>query len=229
MAGGKLFAEDVGGADWHFDHPQRVWVRQWNPGSHEAGPCVLSKGATIWALGLKSGIHQPKIPRRIRRADEILGSFISPIGKISEDHRIFENRDSRLAFVLARASISRTTSCTSTTPAAARRALQQRSTQMGRQPRADGFVCDGWEVKPRRRGTSGDKGLIIGSRKEREQTISPLSYSEPTSKPCRTHLTSIQSSVAFSGAGRSNVTVKPSAVFSETARLQSHDCSIKTA
>lgn len=47
MAGGQLFGEDIAGADWHFDHPQSVWVRQWNPESHASGPCIHSKGATL--------------------------------------------------------------------------------------------------------------------------------------------------------------------------------------
>ena len=98
-AGGKLFAEDVGGADWHFDHPQRVWVRQWNPESHEAGPCIHSQGATIWALGFKTEYTSQKFLAESGAQTEILGSFIYPIGKIPEDRPIFENRDSRMALV----------------------------------------------------------------------------------------------------------------------------------
>jgi len=41
--------------------------------------------------------------------------------------------------------------------------------------------------------------------------------------------TIIQSSRAPRGAGRSNWTVKPLAIFSDTARLVSQDCSTKTA
>ena len=98
-AGGRLFAEDVGGADWHFDHPQRVWVRQWNPESHEAGPCIHSRGATIWALGFKTEYTSQKFLAESGAQTEILGSFIYPIGKIPEDRPIFENRNSRMALV----------------------------------------------------------------------------------------------------------------------------------
>jgi hypothetical protein len=99
QAGGRLFAEDVGGADWHFDHPQHVWVRQWNPESHAAGPCVHSRGATIWALGFKTEYESQKLLAEAGATTEILGSFIYPIGKIPADRPIFENRDSRMALV----------------------------------------------------------------------------------------------------------------------------------
>lgn len=99
VAGGKLFAEDIGGADWHFDHPQRVWVRQWNPESHAAGPCIHSVGATIWCLGFKTEYESQKLLAEKGAATEILGSFIYPLGKIPEDRPIFENRDSQIALV----------------------------------------------------------------------------------------------------------------------------------
>ena len=97
--GGKLFAEDVGGADWHFDHPQRVWVRQWNPESHAAGPCIHSRGATIWALGFKTEYESQKLLAEAGAATEILGAFIYPLGKIPADRPVFENRNSRIALV----------------------------------------------------------------------------------------------------------------------------------
>lgn len=97
--GGKLFAEDVGGADWHFDHPQRVWVRQWNPESHAAGPCIHSRGATIWALGFKTEYESQKLLAEAGASTEILGAFLYPIGEIPEDRPLFENRDSRMALV----------------------------------------------------------------------------------------------------------------------------------
>jgi hypothetical protein len=98
-SGGRLFAEDVGGADWHFDHPQRVWVRQWNPESHAAGPCILSRGATLWSLGFKTEYESQKVLAENGARTEILGSFIYPIGKIPSDRPIFENRDSAMSLV----------------------------------------------------------------------------------------------------------------------------------
>ena len=98
-AGGRLFAEDIGGADWHFNHPQTVWVRQWNPESHAAGPCIYSRGTTIWALGFKTEYESQKLLAEQGAATEILGAFIYPLGKIPADRPIFENRDSRLSVV----------------------------------------------------------------------------------------------------------------------------------
>ncbi|MDX1947715.1 MAG: glycosyl hydrolase family 28-related protein [Pirellulaceae bacterium] len=99
QAGGKLFAEDIGGADWHFDHPQQVWVRQWNPESHAAGPCIHSRGATIWSLGFKTEYESQKLLAEAGASTEILGSFIYPLGKIPPERPIFENRDSRIALI----------------------------------------------------------------------------------------------------------------------------------
>lgn len=98
-SGGKLFAEDVGGADWHFDHPQSVWVRQWNPESHAAGPCIHSRGATIWSLGFKTEYESQKLLAEAGAKTEILGAFIYPIGKIPEERPVFENRDSQLSLI----------------------------------------------------------------------------------------------------------------------------------
>lgn len=99
LAGGRLFAEDVGGADWHFDHPQKVWVRQWNPESHESGPCIHSRGASIWCLGFKTEYESQKLLAEAGASTEILGSFIYPIGKIPADRPIFENRNSRMSLI----------------------------------------------------------------------------------------------------------------------------------
>ena len=96
---GKLFMEDVGGTDFHFDHPQHVWVRQWNPESHEEGPCVSSKGATIWCLGFKTEYESSKLWAEGGAQTEILGAFIYPIGKIPEDRAIFKNTDSKMSVI----------------------------------------------------------------------------------------------------------------------------------
>lgn len=97
--GGKLFLEDVGGADWHFDHAQNVWARQWNPESHAAGPCIHSRGAAIWALGFKTEYESQKLLAETGAKTEILGAFIYPIGKIPADRPIWENRDSSMALI----------------------------------------------------------------------------------------------------------------------------------
>jgi hypothetical protein len=97
--GGRLFIEDAGGADWHFDHPQQVWVRQWNPESHAAGPCIQNRGATLWVLGFKTEYESEKLAASNGARTEILGSFIYPLGEIPPDRPIFRNRDSDMALV----------------------------------------------------------------------------------------------------------------------------------
>lgn len=96
---GKLFIEDNGDADWHFDHPQRVWARQWNPESHAAGPCITSRGATVWSLGFKTEYESSKLLAEAGAKTEILGGFIYPIGKIPADRPIFENIDSAMSLI----------------------------------------------------------------------------------------------------------------------------------
>jgi hypothetical protein len=74
-------------------------VRQWNPERHGAGPCIYSKGATIWALGFKTEHESQKLLAEAGAATEILGSFIYSIGKIPVDRPIFENCDCRMSLV----------------------------------------------------------------------------------------------------------------------------------
>lgn len=96
---GKLFLEDLGGSDWRFEHPQRVWVRQWNPESHQSGPCILNRGATLWCLGFKTEYESSKLWAEAGAQTEILGAFIYPLGKIPPDRPIFKNTDSRMSLV----------------------------------------------------------------------------------------------------------------------------------
>ena len=94
---GKLFLENTMAEGWRFDHPQKVWVRQWNPESHAPGPCILSRGATLWCLGFKTEYESSKLWAFDGAQTEILGAFIYPIGKIPADRPIFKNVDSRMA------------------------------------------------------------------------------------------------------------------------------------
>jgi hypothetical protein len=96
---GKLFMEDVSGADFHFDHPQHVWVRQWNPESHAEGPCIFSRGATIWCLGFETESEGIKLSSEAGAQTEILGALIYPLGEIPADRPIFKNTDSKMAVI----------------------------------------------------------------------------------------------------------------------------------
>ena len=112
---GKLFMEDIGSADFHFDHPQKVWVRQWNPESHDDGPCILSHGATIWCLGFKTAFESSKLWAEAGAQTEILGAFIYPMGKIPEDRPIFKNTDSKMSLIYGTSVLRPTTRSTSST------------------------------------------------------------------------------------------------------------------
>jgi len=97
---GKLFCENVAGTDWHFDHPQQVWVRQWNPEAHGEGPCVVSKGATLWSLGFKTEYESSKLWASAGAKTEILGGFVYPVNKgIPRDRPVFKNEDSAMSLI----------------------------------------------------------------------------------------------------------------------------------
>ncbi len=97
---GRLFMENVQATGWEFDNPQQVWVRQWNPESHAAGPCIRSKGATIWALGFKTEYQSSKLWAEGGAKTEILGGFVYPVNKdIPKDRPVFKNVDSDMSLV----------------------------------------------------------------------------------------------------------------------------------
>jgi hypothetical protein len=96
---GKLFLEDVSDADFHFDHPQQVWARQWNVERNGPGPCITSHGATIWCLGFKTEYDSSKLFADGGAQTEILGALIYPVGKIPADRPIFKNTDSKMSLI----------------------------------------------------------------------------------------------------------------------------------
>jgi hypothetical protein len=97
---GKLFLEDIGGADWKFAHPQQVWARQWNVEAHGPGPCIVSQGATLWCLGFKTEYESAKLVASGGAKTEILGGLVYPVNKgIPKDRPVFANTDSSLALV----------------------------------------------------------------------------------------------------------------------------------
>jgi hypothetical protein len=97
---GKLFGEGLMNSGWRFDHPQKVWVRQWNPEAHGPGPCIVSKGAAIWSLGFKTEYESSKLWASDGASTEILGGFIYPVNKgIPKDRPIFKNTDSAMSLI----------------------------------------------------------------------------------------------------------------------------------
>ena len=97
---GKLHMFDVSGTDYHFDHPQQVWVRQWNPEAHGEGPNIISKGASIWSLGFKTEYESSKLWASDGASTEILGGFIYPVNQgIPKDRPMFKNINSRMSLI----------------------------------------------------------------------------------------------------------------------------------
>nr|CAA9249344.1 GH55 [uncultured Armatimonadetes bacterium] len=96
---GPLFIEDVSGAGYRFDHPTRVWARQWNfEGAGE--PKVVNNGATIWALGWKHEGHETLIENRSGGRMELLGGFAYTFG-VDPQKPAFVNEDASLALSFA--------------------------------------------------------------------------------------------------------------------------------
>ncbi|MDA3961374.1 MAG: glycosyl hydrolase family 28-related protein [Planctomycetota bacterium] len=97
---GKLFMYDVTASDVRLDHPQQVWVRQWNPELHGDGPCVISRGASIWSLGFKTEYESSKLWALDGAKTEIYGGFIYPVVKgIPKERPVFKNVDSDMSVI----------------------------------------------------------------------------------------------------------------------------------
>jgi hypothetical protein len=92
---GKLFMEDVEGADFLFSQPQTVWVRQWNSEKHG----IFSHGAAIWCLGLSAGGESGVLTTEASASTEILGAFVRPVDGMPENRPFFSNTNSRLSVV----------------------------------------------------------------------------------------------------------------------------------
>ncbi|MEI9895616.1 MAG: glycosyl hydrolase family 28-related protein [Chthoniobacter sp.] len=92
---GKLFMEDVEGADFLFSQPQAVWARQWNATKHG----IFSHGATIWCLGLSGGGESGVLSTEASASTEIFGALVRPVGDMAGDRPFFTNTNSRLSVI----------------------------------------------------------------------------------------------------------------------------------
>lgn len=90
---GKLFLEDVEGADFQFSQPQSVWARQWNGEKHG----IFSHGANIWCLGLSAGGESGVLLAEAGASTEIFGAYVRPVGNMAESRPLFGNTNSRLS------------------------------------------------------------------------------------------------------------------------------------
>ncbi len=96
---GKLFLEDLSDAHFSFDHPQRIWARQWAPELQGPGPAITSHGATLWCLGFKAEYDSTKLAADTGAQTEILGAYLAPSGTHPADRPLFKNTDSRLTLI----------------------------------------------------------------------------------------------------------------------------------
>lgn len=94
---GKLFMENVAGADFQFSQPQSVWVYQWNNEKHG----IFSHGATIWCLGLRAGAESGVLSTEGAASTEIFGALIRPASNMDESRPFFRNTNSRLSLIYA--------------------------------------------------------------------------------------------------------------------------------
>jgi len=92
---GKLFMEDVEGADFLFSQPQAVWARQWNGEKHG----IFSHGATIWCLGLSGGGESGVLSSEAAASTEIFGALVRPVGDMAGDRPFFTNTNSRFSVI----------------------------------------------------------------------------------------------------------------------------------
>ncbi len=97
---GDLFASNVMGFGMKLDRPQRVYIRQFNPENHDAGPDVdlSGPGLQLACLGFKTEYKSQKLRVSDGASAGVFGAFIYPIGKgIPADRPIFEVVDAHLA------------------------------------------------------------------------------------------------------------------------------------
>ncbi len=92
---GDLFIENVSSGRWRFNAGQNVNARQLNP--ENPGLKIENKGATLWALGLKT-----EKPGTVIRTSEngrtfVLGGFIYPASPVAQDQPMFVNENGSVA------------------------------------------------------------------------------------------------------------------------------------
>jgi len=94
---GKLFMENVAGADFQFSQPQLVWACQWNNEKHG----IFSHGATIWCLGLSAGGESGVLSTEGSASTEIFGALVRPASNMDQSRPFFRNTNSRLSLIYA--------------------------------------------------------------------------------------------------------------------------------
>jgi hypothetical protein len=96
---GKLFIEDVVGARWHINFPQKVWARQLNTEINDVH--VRNRGGQLWALGLKTEGSGTVVHTSAGGASEVIGGFLYPAVTVPQTDVAFVSVGARqsLSFV----------------------------------------------------------------------------------------------------------------------------------
>ena len=92
---GKLFMENVEGADFMFSQAQFVWAREWNSEQHG----IFGHGTNLWCLGLSAGGESGVLFTEAGARTEIFGALIRPVSSMSENRPLFGNTNSRLSVI----------------------------------------------------------------------------------------------------------------------------------
>jgi hypothetical protein len=97
---GRVYlTDDAGGSGWRFTPGQEVWARQLNV--EQAGTKVVSEGARLWVLGIKTESPSTVLDSSGGAETEILGGLLYPVAPVPADTPAFRLRDSSLALTLA--------------------------------------------------------------------------------------------------------------------------------
>ncbi len=96
---GKLFVEDVIGAPYQINSPQKVWARQLNAEFGKV-PLIQNHGGTVWILGLKTEGKVTAI-ETVGGTTELLGALLYPLHNVPASIPAFINDRGRVALSYA--------------------------------------------------------------------------------------------------------------------------------
>jgi hypothetical protein len=97
---GDLFVDNMCGGPWHFEHPQRVWLRDLNVEGRVTK--VFNRAAILWVLGFKSeGCGTMVHSTGPGAQTELLGGLQYPVSGTRPFPPLFINDGGRMSVVLS--------------------------------------------------------------------------------------------------------------------------------
>jgi len=93
---GELFVDDMCGAPWTFNVPQKAWFRSLNMESGEV--MITNRAADIWILGIKTEGRGITIDSGKGSKNEILGGILYPAGGDPKQGPSFRNTDGQVSY-----------------------------------------------------------------------------------------------------------------------------------